>query len=66
MQAQSKAGQVWGGTALLSCIALAGRGAHGASGIKRLRAVAPWTLHFWGCPRAVSSPACRGEGHLLP
>lgn len=29
-----------------SCIALPGWGAHGASGIKRLVAVAPWTRHF--------------------
>lgn len=39
VQAQSKAGQVWGGAPLLSCIARTGRGSHGAPGIKRLIAV---------------------------
>lgn len=36
-------------------------GACRASGIKRLMAVAPWTLHFcWGCPLGHTSPACEG------
>lgn len=38
-------------------------GARRASGIKRLMAVAPWTLHIcWGYLQGRTSPACGGEG----
>lgn len=64
VQGQSEARQVLGDTALLSCMALPGRRAHRASGIKRLMAVAPWTLNFcWGCP-AGPSLLSKGHGHV--